>query len=122
MPTLMHLHDKYQDRGLAVVTIHVDAGGEVDTVQKLQQRTAIWRNGIWNGRDLPFPVALTSGRPFGHSRCKLGATFGVLGYPTTIVIGRDGKIMGEAGNQVPLDLTADEKTVDPSIEKLLVAK
>jgi thiol-disulfide isomerase/thioredoxin len=122
MPTLMHLYDKYHDRGLAVVTVHVDAANDVDTVAKLDARTAWLRTGIWKGRDLPFPTALAAGHPYGHSRSLAGAAFGILGYPTTVVIARDGLVLGETRKQVALDLTADEKTVDAEMEKLLGAK
>jgi hypothetical protein len=44
------------------------------------------------------------------------------GYPTTVVISRDGKVLGETGKQVSLNLTADEKIVDAAVEKLLAAK
>ncbi|HUO07527.1 MAG TPA: thioredoxin-like domain-containing protein [Phycisphaerae bacterium] len=119
MPTLMRLHDKYKDKGLAIVSVHVDAGGEVDTVEKLDARTAYLRNGFWQGRDVPFPTALVSGRPSGHGRSLASRAYGVLGYPTTIVIGRDGKVVGALGHQLHWELTDDANSLDANIEKLL---
>jgi thiol-disulfide isomerase/thioredoxin len=124
MPTLFHLYDKYQDRGLMIVSVHIDANGEVDTVAKLDERTARYRQGFWRGRDVPFPTALASGAQSGKDRTRVGAAFGVIGYPTTVVIGRDGNVIGQlVGASSPsiglaLDLES-ESTADASVEKLL---
>jgi peroxiredoxin len=54
---------------------------------------------VWGGRDLPFPVALDGG---GEIRVRYsavtthGATtamYGVASFPTTLIIGRDGKVL-----------------------------
>ncbi|HEY8751255.1 MAG TPA: TlpA disulfide reductase family protein [Tepidisphaeraceae bacterium] len=127
MPTLFHLYDKYKDSGLAIVSVHIDGGGEVDTVEKLDERTARYRNGIWRGRDVPFPTALTSGRSFGKGRSRAGAGYGITGYPTTVIIGRDGRVMGELVGSVPmmgskatLDLSS-EAAADASVKAILNA-
>jgi thiol-disulfide isomerase/thioredoxin len=122
MPTLMRLYDKYKQDGLEIVSVHLDAGGEVDTVEKLDRRTAPLRDRYWGGRDLPFSTALASGQWIKHGRTRIGLAYGVRFYPTTVVIGRNGNVLGEAGREVELDLTADDRAVNASIEKLLSAK
>ena len=67
MPQLFGLYDKYHDQGLEMIGVHEDLGEDekepVDTVAKLNARLADARKRFWNGRDLPFPVALVVGRP-----------------------------------------------------------
>lgn len=126
MPTLFHLYDKYKEKGLAIISVHIDAGGEVDTVEKLDERTARYRNGFWHGRDVPFPTALTSGESFGNARSRSGAGYGITQYPTTVIVGRDGRVVGEMvgpdtpmmGSKATLDLSSDA-AADASVEELL---
>jgi thiol-disulfide isomerase/thioredoxin len=99
MPALMDLYDKYKDKGLAIIAVHDDS---VESVEDLDRRLATIRNenwAGWNGRDLPFPVAIDGG---GTKRIKYssetvqGATiaaYGIEAWPTTVVIGRDGKVI-----------------------------
>jgi thiol-disulfide isomerase/thioredoxin len=125
MPTLFHLHEKYKDRGLVIVGVHIDAQGEVDTVEKLDQRTLKYRNGFWHG-DIPYPSALASGQSFGKDRSRAGSGYGVTGYPTTVIVGRDGRVIGEVvgsnqsmmGSKATLDLSNDAGA-DSSVEHLL---
>jgi hypothetical protein len=113
---LFRLHDKYKDKGLVIVSVHIDEGGEVDTVEKLDARTKMYRDGIWKGRDLPFAVALCSGLD-NHTDGN-PVHYGVPYYPTTIFIDRSGKVLGVPGQQLSFDLR-DPKEADPAIEKLL---
>ena len=98
MPVLLELHDKFKDKGLAIVGVHLDTGGEVDTAAKLDERLTDVRKTVWKGRDLPFPVALCSGEKVdvggGEMRGGPAIQYGVLSYPTTILIDRDGKVVG----------------------------
>jgi uncharacterized protein (TIGR03067 family) len=116
MPNLFRLYDKYKDKGLVIVGVHIDEGGDVDTVEKLDARTKMYRDGIWKGRDIPFPVAICSGED-NHTDGN-PVRYGVPYYPTTIVIDRSGKVLGAARQQLPFDLN-DEKEADAAIEKLL---
>jgi thiol-disulfide isomerase/thioredoxin len=128
MPTLIHLHEKYKDRGLVIVSVHIDAQGEVDTVEKLDQRTLRYRNSFWHG-DIPFPTALASGQSFQKDRSRIGAGYGITGYPTTVIVGRDGRVFGEVvgssesmmGSKPALDLSSNT-TADESVETLLVSR
>jgi uncharacterized protein (TIGR03067 family) len=99
MPVLLELHDKFKDKGLAVVGVHLDADGEVDTAARLDEKLVDIRKKLWKDRDLPFPVALCSGKEVdvGGGEMRRGGPalqYGVLSYPTTILIDRDGKVVG----------------------------
>jgi thiol-disulfide isomerase/thioredoxin len=97
MPILMDLQEKYKD-DLAVVSVHVD--DHVSTVAELEERIDLLKREVWKGRDLPFPVAITPGRVTVPGieqpvRGKAAAQYGVQGYPTTILIDREGKVAGD---------------------------
>jgi thiol-disulfide isomerase/thioredoxin len=121
MPELIRVYDKFKSQGLTVASVHVDDDGEVDTVAKLDEKTAMYRQRYWGGRDIPFPTALIAGGMPGDYRCRSASDYGAEGYPTTIVIGRDGRIMGQLGDQVRGQLTGDEAAIDAGIERLLKA-
>ena len=97
MPVLFELHEKFAGKGLAIVGVHVDGDGEVDTGVKLDEKIAGYKKDVWKGKDLPFPVALTSGKRDGESgeRGGLAAKYGICGYPSTILIDREGKVVGK---------------------------
>ena len=120
MPQVMRIAEKYKDRGLVVVGIHADFGDGIDTVAKLDAKTAGYRSGIWHGKDLPFPTALVCDAP---GQRRVSDDFGVTYFPSTVVIGREGRVLGLSGTQVDLNLNCDdEKLIDASIERLLSAK
>jgi thiol-disulfide isomerase/thioredoxin len=115
MPVLIGLHERFKDHGLAIIGVHCDMDGEVDTPAKLDEKIAPLKKKIWGGKDLPFPVALTtmdyidSPKP---TRASAAAQYGILGYPTTVLIDREGKVLGKF-------LARDEKDAVAEIEKLL---
>lgn len=115
MPTLMHLHDKYADRGLEIVAVHVDTENAVDSAEALDGHTASLRRDLWHGRDLPFSSALI----YRDESDKDGLTqqYGVISYPTTIWLDRDGKVGGEVSFNDVQPEAADEQ-----VEKLLAGK
>jgi uncharacterized protein (TIGR03067 family) len=119
MPVLIELHEKFADKGLAIVGVHLDAGGEVDTAAKLDEKIAGYREKLWKGKDVAFPVALTSGKRVGEGNERaLGGPsgrYGVVHFPTTILIDRDGKVVGEF-------LARDAKTAIEQVEGLLSKK
>jgi thiol-disulfide isomerase/thioredoxin len=104
MPKLFELYDKHHGEGLEVIGVHeafAGAGDEalVDTVAKLDTRLTETRNELWQGRDLPFPVALVLGNldapEKGYSvRSPASACYGIVGYPTYILIDRRGNLVG----------------------------
>ena len=97
MPHLMKLYDKYNDKGLEIIALHDDS---VPSIAEMDKRLAERRQKFWAGRDLPFPVALDSG---GETRIRYTAltvrgvntaAYGITTFPTTLIVGRDGKILG----------------------------
>ncbi len=119
MPVLIELHEKYADKGLAIIGVHLDVDGDIDTAAKLDDKIAGFRKDLWKGKDLPFPVALSSGKIIGEGDEKShgGAAeqYGVSGYPTTILIDRDGKVVGKFNGRIA-------KAACAEIEKLLNEK
>ncbi|HUB27460.1 MAG TPA: TlpA disulfide reductase family protein [Tepidisphaeraceae bacterium] len=97
MPALMKLYDQFKDKGLFVIAVHDDS---VASIAEMDQKLASARETRWHGRDLPFLVALDGG---GQTRIKYtadltsGATtaaYGVDSFPSTVLIGRDGNVIG----------------------------
>lgn len=102
MPELIALYDEYKDKGLEVIAVHCDGDGEVpvDTVEKLDEKLRDVIAQRWSGRDLPFPVALTTGLvPFfeGDEPKALGpisADYGISSYPSLVLIDPQGNVVG----------------------------
>ncbi len=110
MPVLIELHEKFAGKGLAIVGVHVDKDGEVDTAAKLDEKIAGFVKTAWKGKKLPFPNALVPAKGAGPPD-----QYGVEWYPTTILIDREGKVVGK--------FKAHEiKAATAEIEKLLGEK
>ena len=98
IPHLMIIYDAFSDRGLMVIGIHDNS---LESIDELDEKLATAREKIWMGRDLNFPVALDGGgrtRIAGTDKKVPGATtaaYGVTMFPTTVLIGRDGEVIGE---------------------------
>ena len=97
MPILIELHEKFSDKGLAIVGVHVDAAGEVDSDEKVREKTSLFVKGIWKGKELPFPNALVSGKVAEESenrqRAGTPGIYGIRSFPTTILIDPNGNIV-----------------------------
>ena len=97
IPHLMAIYDAFSDRGLMVIGIHDDS---LESIDELDEKLATVREKIWIGRDLNFPIALDGGGPTsvaGTNETAPGATtaaYGVKSFPTTLLIGADGKVIG----------------------------
>jgi thiol-disulfide isomerase/thioredoxin len=120
MPTIIALHERFKDRGLAIVTVHGDSHGEVETAAALDEKLAKIKAEDWGGRDLPFPVALTSGEARDEKGVRIGAVaqYGIRYFPTTVLIDRQGKVVGtfEVADR---DNSEDVKKMNERVEKLL---
>jgi uncharacterized protein (TIGR03067 family) len=119
IPVLIELHEKFADQGLAIVGIHLDTDGEVDTPAKLDEKLEGFKKELWSGKDLPFPVGLASGKQIGDgdesSRGAVARQYGVTSYPTTVLIDRDGNVVGRFHAR-------DIKAARAQVEKLLGGK
>ncbi|HXE55191.1 MAG TPA: TlpA disulfide reductase family protein [Tepidisphaeraceae bacterium] len=98
MPALTKFYDELKDRGLVVIGVHDDS---VASIQEMDAKLAQDRAKFWGGRDLPFPIALDGGGPTRimyttiTARGATTAEYGIVSFPTTLVIGRDGKVLRE---------------------------
>jgi thiol-disulfide isomerase/thioredoxin len=112
MPWLFRLHDRFAQEGLVVIGIHVDeskTGPWVESVPKLDEKLVTIRKDLWNGRDIPFPVALVR-----HERpCPVVEGYGINGYPTCLLIDRRGNIV---------DVVSDDNEGLALVEKCLADK
>jgi len=96
MPHLIAIYDAFSDRGLMLIGIHDDS---VESIEEMDQKLAKTREKIWMGRDLKFPIALDGGgktKINGTNLTARGATtaaYGITLFPTTVLIGRDGKVI-----------------------------
>jgi thiol-disulfide isomerase/thioredoxin len=119
MPRVIELHEKFADKGVAIVGIHMDLEGEVDTADKLDEKIAALKKKLWKGKDIPFPVALMSGQKLGEgdkkTRTGPASQYGISGWPTTVLIDREGKVVGKFNAHKIKEATAQ-------IEKLLQEK
>lgn len=104
MPKLFELHDKYQKQGLTIIWVQRDYGEAeetpVDTVAELDSRLKSARERLWNGRDIPFPVAIVSGKPKaiagglpGVANSSAFAEYGIRLVPEAVLINRQGQVV-----------------------------
>jgi thiol-disulfide isomerase/thioredoxin len=105
MPELFATYDDFKDKGLEVIAVHCDGDRDppVDTVAELDAKLGDVVMQRWSGRDLTFPVALTTGLvPFvaGGEPAALGpvaADYGITSYPSLVLIDPDGNVVGKVG-------------------------
>ena len=72
---------------------------------------------LWKGKKLPFNNALVDGKRESEDglRGSVAAQSGILGYPTTVLIDREGKVVGRFNAR-------DRKEAIAQMEKLLGKK
>jgi thiol-disulfide isomerase/thioredoxin len=98
MPKLKDLYEKYRDKGLVIIAVHADW---LDSTEDVDIRIAYLSKKYWNNIELPFPVALDGGgdcKIEGTAKSAEGATtaaYGVLQWPTMVLIDKQGKIVKE---------------------------
>jgi len=107
MPELMDLAEAHKAEGLVVIAVHDDSHETVEAMNiELQRLTTT----VWNGRTIPFSVALDGGGEVmtpGQNESARGvntARYGIFQFPTRALIGRDGNVIGkrQKGNRDPL--------------------
>lgn len=107
MPKLMDLHNKYSEKGLLIIGLHDDS---VDSIEELDGKILRLKKDVWNGRNIPFLIALDGGGRIpikGTDRTALGATtaaYGIRHFPTTVVIDKKGRVVGDFSVDSPSDL------------------
>lgn len=118
MADVFAVYDQYHDQGLEVIGVHVDCGVEIDTVAKLDAKLAGTKDRLWKGRDIPFPVAMLLEDPVpfrpdiqAKARCSLVAEYGIDGWPTGVLIDRQGRVVGEFSANWPPDLRMLKKAL-----------
>lgn len=102
IPEIFKLQEEFQHTEMVILGIHVDTdANEADTVEKLDQKLARFRTRYWKGRDISFPVALIPGAQNRDDleikqepMTDLAADYGITGYPTTVLINQEGKVVG----------------------------
>jgi len=102
IPEMFKLQEEYRGRDLVIIGIHVDTeDNEAGTVEKLDEKLAGIRKNEWKGKDISFPVALAPVKRTSYgtgverkARTELSAEYGVIGYPTTVLIDQEGKVVG----------------------------
>jgi len=97
IPALMAIAEAFPEDKLIVVGIHDDSVGSVEEMDEKLSRA---RERIWMGRDIPYPVAIDGGGDTtieGTDVSARGATtaaYGITSFPTAVLIGPDGKVLG----------------------------
>jgi thiol-disulfide isomerase/thioredoxin len=98
IPKLIDLNEKYQDKGLVIIGIHNDM---INSVKDLEKEINKLSKECWEGRKIPFAIALDGG-----GKCKIegtnltseGATtaaYGIQGYPSMVLIDKQGKVVSD---------------------------
>ncbi|RJP36154.1 MAG: TlpA family protein disulfide reductase [Phycisphaerales bacterium] len=91
LPGLMDLYEAHRaDRDKFEILAFHDT--TVQDFKELDQKLVPIKKSHWNGRDLPFPILL-------DSTGETLKAFGVTGFPTTVLIDPDGKLVGQAGEE-----------------------
>ena len=88
MPRLMELYDEFEPFGVVFVAIHDTT---IETAEVLTKKLTEISAASWQDKELPFPVALDAGAKSGATH----AAYGIRQWPTTLLIGRDGKLVGQ---------------------------
>lgn len=97
MPALMKLHDDFHDQGLVIVAVHDDS---VESIEAMDRELAKVQGNYWTDRDLPFLIALDGGGPTRVRRTGMTcrgqttAAYGITSFPTSLLIDRDGTLIG----------------------------
>jgi thiol-disulfide isomerase/thioredoxin len=115
-PALVHLYRKYHERGLAIVGLAYEVSGDsaVDGRQLRRYREKY---------DLPFPILLAGINDTEAAAATLPQLRGFTAFPTTIFLGRDGRVRRiNAGFYGPATGAQHEKLIadyEREIERLL---
>lgn len=88
MPELMKLHDSFSGKDVVIIAVHDNS---VTSVEELDSKLREIRKKHWDGRDIPFLIAIDSGDDSGATH----SAYGIKSWPTTLVIDKEGKVYGK---------------------------
>jgi thiol-disulfide isomerase/thioredoxin len=117
MPNLVQLHGEFKDRGVSFIAVHDDSVQSHSELQTIMERL---QSEHWNGQPIPFSVVLDGGGETAVEGTEFkvnGATtasYGILSWPTTLVIDRGGRIIGQMAVH---DLDAARKRLNELLDE-----
>ena len=97
MPHLMEAFDRYKGKPVVIIALHDQS---IQSLDELKLRLSGVKRQLWNNRDLPFLIAFDRPDPAlgaGDSAPAHGTTisrYKIRGFPTTVVIDQEGKVVG----------------------------
>lgn len=91
MPTLMEIADQFQDKPVAWLSIHT---ANFKDFNEFDVELAKCEERDWNKRKLFFTTVLDRSLPEGEYAGKTSRRYGIVEWPTLIVIDQQGKIVG----------------------------
>jgi len=126
LPQMFAIQEEYRDKPLAIIGVHVDDEDSVTLSKQLHEKLKYYRENVWNGKDITFPNALTvpkrtpfitgveklTGRGTKEARAAVSADYGILMYPTTVLIDASGIVVGRFDPGDPKDLAKLKKLLD----------
>lgn len=126
MPQMFAIQEEYRDKPLAIIGVHVDDEDSVTSAKQLHEKLKYYRENVWKGKDITFPVALTvpkrtpfmtggetlTGRGTKEARAAVSADYGIWMYPTTVLIDASGIVVGMFDPGDPNDLAKLKKLLD----------
>ncbi len=92
MPELMKLHDELHDQGLEIIAVH---DSSLPSLEELNKQLEAPKKNLWNGRDLPFRVAI-AGKDSDSQQETQGTAisdYGINAFPTTLLLAPDGTVV-----------------------------
>ena len=112
MPELMELHDRFGKQGCVIIAVH---DSSLPSVQEVDKRLEKVRKERWNGRDLPFAIALESEVPADRHGAT-HAAYAISAWPTTLLIDQNGVLVGRF-NPVALQERIKQMLASPAAER-----
>jgi len=117
MPNLMKIYDAYPEKDVVIIAVHEARVTSIDQVNK-QTETA--KKNLWQGRDLPFRIALAGGGPTAIEGTEAKANgqtiadYGINSFPTTLLINQQGNLVTRLNHS---DLQDTKKRIDKLLGK-----
>jgi hypothetical protein len=119
MPTLFELHERYAEKGLVIIGVHDDS---VADVNELERRLETIRETMWEGKSIPYLVALDGGgeievpgirTPVRGATC---AAYGIRSWPTYLLIDKRGVLKASIGPTRPEHVKMIENLLNAPVE------